>query len=566
MIEREELQGRADALAGAGLAARVERSLAGARLPLAVAVIALLAGLAAWRPAPLGIWHDDGVYGQLGRALAAGHGYHLDGVPGSPAAARFPPVYPAVLAPLWRLAPSPAAFARLAVGLNLLLLALAAGAFASYVRDRLGLGAAAAAIAAIGGWLHLQLWYTAFVPLSEPLFVLLLVLALARLARLEGAAAREPAVGRADGRTAAATAPRGLVRGWVPLVVLLLLIVHTRSIGVAFVAGAVIGIAVRRGVVRGGAVALATGAGMLPWWWWSGRATAALPLPLRDMLGGYQDWLGARIAADPGGFMTSLGGSVGHLVTALTRALFPSLPGLLLPVLAPVALVAVAAGLWLLGRRSPGAAWGLAAYLAIVIVWPFPDLRLVAAVAPLLILCAVLAIDAALRAARRRPAAFADAVRALAMVWLVGYALSAGARLLNPASTQMQAVRSRQLEWVMAAIAQVTEPRAVIGAPELWPAIPLHTGRLGAPSAPFRPGATDRPVWGLPEDQYRVWAAAGIGYLVTEDGRRVHGAALDRLDAACPGALAVLAFWEGVALVRLGWDESCRARLGVPQH
>jgi hypothetical protein len=204
----------------------------------------------------------------------------------------------------------------------------------------------------------------------------------------------------------------------------------------------------------------------------------------------------------------------------------------------------------------------LAAYLLIVLLWPFPDIRLVAAIAPLLVLCAVLACLAAWRAVDGRRTA-AVPVRVAITLWLAVHAAGATALLLDPGSTQMQAVRSRQLEWAMSAIAQATEPDAVIGAPELWPAIPLHTGRLGAPSAPFRPGATDRPAWGLPEDQYRVWSAARIGYLVTEGGRQVHGEALDRLDAACPGALAVVAFRDGVALVRLRWDERCRNLLGV---
>jgi hypothetical protein len=280
------------------------------------------------------------------------------------------------------------------------------------------------------------------------------------------------------------------------------------------------------------------------------------------MLGAYPDWLSARITADPGAFLFSVGASAMHLAIAVTRALFPAAPAALLPVLGPIAVAAVAAGAWQLGRRSPAAAWGLAAYLLIVLLWPFPDIRLVAAIAPLLLLCAVLACLTAWRAVNGRGTA-AAVTRGAIVVWLAAHTVGATARLLDPGSTQMQAVRSRQLEWAMAAIAQATEPDAVIGAPELWPAIPLHTGRLGAPSAPFRPGATDRPAWGLPEDQYRVWSAARIDYLVTEGGRQVHGEALDRLDAACPGALAVVAFGEGVALVRLGWDERCRDLLGV---
>ena len=58
-------------------------------------------GFAAWRPVPAGVWHDDGVYMLVGKALAQGHGLVYDGVAGSPPAAKFPPAYPARLALLW---------------------------------------------------------------------------------------------------------------------------------------------------------------------------------------------------------------------------------------------------------------------------------------------------------------------------------------------------------------------------------------------------------------------------------------------------------------------------------
>src|SRR5690606_24757374 len=60
-------------------------------------------GLAAWRPIPAGVWHDDGVYMLVGRALAEGHGFTYQGVVGAPPAVKFPPVYPLFLAGLWTL-------------------------------------------------------------------------------------------------------------------------------------------------------------------------------------------------------------------------------------------------------------------------------------------------------------------------------------------------------------------------------------------------------------------------------------------------------------------------------
>ena len=39
------------------------------------------------------------------------------------------------------------------------------------------------------------------------------------------------------------------------------------------------------------------------------------------------------------------------------------------------------------------------------------------------------------------------------------------------------------------------------------------------------------------------------------------GQALDQLVSRCPGAVQVLASWAGGELVRLDWDDTCRARV-----
>ena len=60
-------------------------------------------GIAAWQPIPAGVWHDDGVYMLVGKALGSGQGLVYDGVVGTPPAAKFPPLYPGLLAILWAL-------------------------------------------------------------------------------------------------------------------------------------------------------------------------------------------------------------------------------------------------------------------------------------------------------------------------------------------------------------------------------------------------------------------------------------------------------------------------------
>ena len=52
--------------------------------------------------------------------------------------------------------------------------------------------------------------------------------------------------------------------------------------------------------------------------------------------------------------------------------------------------------------------------------------------------------------------------------------------------------------------------------------------------------------------------------LVVETGRGVHGAALDRMDAVCPGgAVELIATLPGALLTRLNWDDQCREALAA---
>ncbi|HKJ02068.1 MAG TPA: hypothetical protein VJ997_06420, partial [Longimicrobiales bacterium] len=60
-------------------------------------------GLSFWRPIPVGVWHDDGVYMLIGQSLGQGEGLRYTGVPGNPPAVKFPPLYPGLLGILWTL-------------------------------------------------------------------------------------------------------------------------------------------------------------------------------------------------------------------------------------------------------------------------------------------------------------------------------------------------------------------------------------------------------------------------------------------------------------------------------
>ena len=64
-------------------------------------------------------------------------------------------------------------------------------------------------------------------------------------------------------------------------------------------------------------------------------------------------------------------------------------------------------------------------------------------------------------------------------------------------------------------------------------------------------------MWGTADEQIALWRAAGIDHLLLEQAGRLHGAALDQIEADCPGAVVVLARMESAMVVRLDWAEGC---------
>ena len=78
----------------------------------------------------------------------------------------------------------------------------------------------------------------------------------------------------------------------------------------------------------------------------------------------------------------------------------------------------------------------------------------------------------------------------------------------------------------------------------------------------FLPLASEGPSWGTPREQYELWMAAGIDHVLVEHGGGVHGAALTLMDEVCrEWTVQLLASMTGSYLVRLNWDDACRALL-----
>lgn len=514
----------------------------------------------AWQPVPPGLWHDDGVYLVVGQALAEGEGLRYGGVPGEVPAVKFPPLYPVVVGVVWWLAPSFPDNGAVFALMNLLFLAGAGWLFLRWARA-LGLpwpwsvGAVGAAVVSP------DLWRPALVPLSEPLFLLLLAATLLVARRLEAWRPADLAEGAegADGRGGEGSGRWPRLVAWL---VLYALLAHTRSIGV--VVGAALPLAlVLRGRRTDAAFAAAGAVAVtLPWLVWSSTQGESIAEPLRDVLGPYGPWLGGQLPSEPLTSLSTLAAGTVGWVDRILLLVVPRGPDALRWLLAPFVVVLLLQGVRALGRRSGTAAWTLGLYLVVLWVWPFRELRLFAPALPLVTVAVAFgARDLAEAGGGRVPGLARGAV----VLWGAALAGSGVVGLLRGSHVEPYDIRAEMLERAAGAVREATPGTAVVGAPELWAALHLYTGRRAAPSAPFRPLSTEGPSWGTPGDQFVLWDAAGIDHVLLELGGVVHREALDELDARCPGAVRVVASWRGGALVRLAWDEACRTRV-APLH
>jgi hypothetical protein len=465
-------------------------------------------GLVIWEPFPPGVWHDDGVYVLLSRALANGEGLRYTGVPGAFLAPKFPPLFPLVLSPVWIVSPSFPENAAFFGAVNLLILAVSGGLMMAFFRRRLGLPVGLAGTVVGLALISPVLWRVAMIPLSEPLFLLTVVLSLWAGARME----EEEGLG---------SLALFLLAGG--------LAIHTRSLGIAVLLGGAGALLLRRRWKRGLWILLGSVAVALPWALWSRWAAQALPGSLKDILGPYGGWLLREMGRDPLaylGFLVENGGSL------LARTLSLLLPGVTGPPLWTGLLLVPVLGVGLreIGKKSLTLPLVLLFTLLVLLLWPFQAVRLLTPFQPLFILAVVIGFHALLtRLVRRGHGRWA--VGLLAGCWVTLFVTISLFRLFSGWPGELYRVRS-------------------------------DAGRQVAPSARFLPLAKEEPSWGTPEAQFTLWEEAGLTHVLVEHGGGVHGEALDRIDAVCPpGTVEVLEIQPGQILVALNWDETCRALL-----
>ncbi|MBT8395553.1 MAG: hypothetical protein HKO65_04515 [Gemmatimonadetes bacterium] len=504
--------------------------------PLGLIAGFLVLGIGVWEPMPPGIWHDDGVYVLLGKSLAEGEGLRYLGVPGAPLAPKFPPLFPALLAVVWLIFPSFPENVSILGSVNIVLTAIAGGVFFLYLRSVLGLSDRFALFSTGLIWISAHLWRAASVPLSEPLFLLLLLLALW-------------AGGRMESRKGSAPVLWFLLAGG--------LAVYARTLGVGLFAAGVISLFMRWR--RRDALLLGLGAVgcLLPWVVWSGWAAASIPEPFRDVLGPYGGWLVAQVRQDPTGFMQFALANAGHLLARTVTLNLPGIPGPQLLyglVMAPIALL----GLWEIFRRSRVLALTLVFSLGILMIWPFQEIRLLVPFQPLLILSLIMGMWRLLKKTGGFPLA-KGALSVAAVSWVLLFSGMSLYRLSTGWTSASYRIRAEALLDAVRAVNENTPTAAVVGAPEMWAGLNLFTGRTTLPSARFRPLSGNEPIYGTPQQQYQTWIQGGVSHVLVEHGGQVHGAALDRIDALCPpGTIQVLDIQPGRILVGLHWDGACQ--------
>ena len=343
----------------------------------------------------------------------------------------------------------------------------------------------------------------------------------------------------------------------IALSLLLVASVTARSAGIALVLAFAIALLIRKGVRTAAIATVPAMIVMVAWTRWATSVSATIPEASRDLLGPYGSWLADQTVAAP---LTFLGGLPLHAQGVFERIAALFLPGLtgwpLLVAALPLGAVA-AFGLWHMLSRFPPLGWLTLGYLGMLMLWPYLDRRLVVPLHPALV--AAVALGASELVGRAKRPAMAKAVIVAAALWVTGYSALTAYRIADGWPNAPYRLRADRLAAAVEALSNTAPPDAVVGAPEFWAALHLHGGWTVSPSVRFDPRRVDpeEPMWGTPDEQITMWRTAGIDHLLLEQAGLLHGAALDQIEAGCPGSVVVLAQMPSAIAVRVDWESDC---------
>lgn len=491
-----------------------------------VALLAALAGgVLAWNHLLVGVFYDDGIYAGLAWALGHGAGFVYPNLPGTPAAIHFPPLYPLILAPLFRfLSVDAAGAAGRALGIACFALACRLITRHAVRLQLLGDGVPAwvteAVVAATA--LAIPVLSILGVLLSEPMFTVAMAGALALGDRPREQWSVRLALG--VGLLAAAC---------------LLL----RSVGVA-VAGGVVLHAWRKKVDRRVAAALVLPALVtgLAWGLWVVSHRGGIDRAIGPDYGSYLETV-----HDAG--LRTLAGSLADLPRPLSVLTLNWVPtrGVYYALGIP-ALVVGLMGLVSLVRRS-ALGWTLVLYLAILSLWPFPPDRFLWAILPWLALAWTGGAVALWRMRTRWIQAPAAVLAALLAFGYVRYE----ARGLANRWWDVTANRiSTNLAELLPAIDSL--PAGVVVATDNEPLVWLYTRRTAVPFYLFAYSGRQL-LQPLPELQMSYLRRVGVTHVLISGLGTGSADQLNRLIGAYPGVFTVVRRWSnGRALLEVRRD------------
>jgi len=435
-----------------------------------IAAIALAVAFSAIPNWPVGVFQDDGIYVVLGKALSSGEGYRYLNLPGAPYATHYPPGYPLFLALLWRLSPEFPQNVALFTFANTGFLALTAFVAFRFAQSRLELPTLGAAAVALAGSVSLPALSVGVFALSEPMFMALVIVVLLIAERA------------ADRGSWGDALMAGVAAGALTMV---------RTAGVFVVPALALVLLMRRRYLAAVCTVGAAAVFVVPWNLWVAAHSGEVPAVLLGKYGPYNTWLTGAIRSHGASFVWDVIARNARELYGVTWIMVTGSEASPRVLHVPAALAVatfLVVGAVRLARRAPVTALYLAAYLAVVMIWPFEPTRFVWALLPLFAAMLALGIGFVVRWRPSTSAMWLGRVAALAVAALLvaGFGLynvngaRYGWRDAVPAVTTARA--TPVVEWVRTN----TKPTDVI-AMEDDPLIYLYTGRKAVPVGTFTP-------------------------------------------------------------------------------
>ena len=320
--------------------------------PWAVGLIVFLVALVNVTPHVIGVFFDDAIYALLGKAIATGEGLVYPQLPGTPPAIHYPPLFPLLLAAVWKIAPPFPDSVMWFKLVNPILLGIGAGVGVVVARHVLHLPLAAAVGTVLLGFVSIPAIMLGSVLLSEPLFFLTFFVAVWGAARLVEA---------------------GGIRWAIVAGVAVAAVILTRTIGGVLLPAVLLTLAWERRWRDAAVFAVATVICIAPWQYFVWVSTPGFPDELRGSYGPYLEWVVDGFRTGGGElvravFEKNISGAVGFL-----GIFFSPLVRVIRPVIVLALLVLFLAGIVLGLRARPTRVLGLAlgGYVAVTLFWPY---------------------------------------------------------------------------------------------------------------------------------------------------------------------------------------------------